>query len=154
MAPIREHHLNALKKPKAMKPHPSRGGHGYSQDMRELYVLNPDIVPPYRPGVTPHLRTVARWRLLYANTGSFTGYERRGNKRPVSIVGRYKFLLLMFRTAFPRATAAEVAAFIFRNTLNQNPRIFSPSQITKAEDTLGLTRKRSSSFIIIVIMDY
>jgi len=145
MAPVRKPQLKELKTPKAMKPNPSRGGHGFSQDVRTLYVLNPDIAPLYRPGVTPHPRTVARWRHLYANTGSFTGYERRGNKRPSSIVGRDKYLLLMFRSAFPRATAAEVAAFIFRNTLNQNPRIFTPSQITKAEDTLGLTRKRSAT---------
>lgn len=54
----------------------------------------------------------------------------------------------MFRGAFPKATAAEVAAFIYRNTLNNHPRLYLPSQITKAEDSLGLTRKRGSTLAI------
>ena len=55
---------------------------------------------------------------------------------------------MLFRGAFPKATAAEVAAFIFRNTLKHNPRVFSPSQITYAEDSIGLTRKRGSTSAI------
>ena len=72
-------------------------------------------------------------------------YERRGNKRPGALVGSDKWLLLLLRSAFPKATAAEATAFIYRNTLNHIPRIFSPSQITAAEYSLGLTRKRSSN---------
>lgn len=146
MAPIKGgDRLKELKQSNALKPHASKGGAGYGQDMRKLCVEYPHAAPPYIPGITPNRRTRRRWRRMFAMTGSWTGYERRGNKRPTSMVGRDLWLLLLFRKAFPRATAAEVAAIIYNNTLNLNPKIYTPSQITAAEDRLGLTRKRSST---------
>jgi hypothetical protein len=47
----------------------------------------------------------------------------------------------MYRAAYPKATAAEVIAFLH----NTNGRFYHPSQISKAEDRLGLSRKKGST---------
>jgi len=107
-----------------------------------------DTQVEYIPGTTPCLRTQQRWNRRLLMEGHYRPYERRGNKRPGTIVGSDKFLLVLFRSKFPKATAAEVAAFLYNNTLNHNPRIFTPSQISYAEDSLGLTRKKGSTLAI------
>ena len=136
--------IKPLRVPVAEKPHPSRGGRAYSRDVRAIVSAAPNVLPII-PGVTPSERTRRRWNQRLHQEGHNREYERRGNKRPGALVGSDKWLLLLFRSAFPKATAAEAAAFIYRNILNHIPRIFSPSQITAAEYSLGLTRKRSST---------
>ena len=136
--------IKPLRVPVAEKPHPSRGGRAYSRDVRAIVSAAPNVLPII-PGVTPSERTRRRWNQRLYQEGHNREYERRGNKRPGALVGSDKWLLLLLRSAFPKATAAEATAFIYRNTLNHIPRIFSPSQITAAEYSLGLTRKRSSN---------
>jgi hypothetical protein len=98
---------------------------------------------------TPSLRSRRRWIQKSNNLGDCREFERRANWHPASNchcwIRQAPLFLVLFRAAFPKATAAEVAAFLYRNTLNANPVIFSPTQIAAAEDSLGLTRKRVST---------
>jgi hypothetical protein len=135
------------------KPHPSRGGRAYPQEIRDIVILDPDALPVI-PGWTPSLRSRRRYRQRLNNLGHCRKFKRRGNRRPTAIVGYDKLLLVLFRAAFPKATAAEVAAFLYRNTLNANPVIFSPTQITAAEDSLGSTRKRGSKLTMQAMSTY
>jgi len=87
---------------------------------------------------TPSTRSAQRWRHRLATERHYRPYQPHGNNRPVGLVGSDRFLLLIFRFAYPRATAAESAALIFQNSIRDLPRLYSPSEITYAEDTLGL----------------
>jgi hypothetical protein len=54
--------------------------------------------------------------------------------------------LVVFRLCYPKATAAEVNAFLFGSTLpGEQFRFYLESQITEAEDLLGLSHKRAST---------
>ena len=54
-------------------------------------------------------------------------------------------LLALYRIAFPKATAAEINAFLYRaNFGNVMFRFYSPSQISEAEKRIGLSRKKGS----------
>jgi len=72
---------------------------------------------------TPCLRTVQRWRSRLQTDGHFRPYQPHGNHRPAGLVGTDKMILLLFRSAYPRATAAEAAAFIFRNSIRDEPKV-------------------------------
>jgi len=122
--------------------HPSRGGRPYSQEMRAAALAG--HVEIGVPGVTPSKRTLRRWRRAVVDVGHARPYQHHGNHRPTGLVGSDRFLLLLFRWALPYADAAETAAFIFRNSVRDEPRVYSRAEITYAEDTLGLTRKRGS----------
>ena len=126
--------------------HPSRGGRPYAQEVRAMVlagIVQTDVVNGNER--TPSARSAQRWRQRLITEGHSRPYQPHGNHRPVGLVGTDRFLLLMFRFAYPRATAAETAAFIFQNSIRDVPRLYSPSEITHAEDTLGLTRKRGST---------
>jgi len=97
------------------KPHPSRGGNAYDQAMRAAAMAG--RIELGIPGLTPSVRSVERCNHRLANEGHFLPYLPHGNHRPAGLVGTDRFLLLLFRLAYPRATAAECAAFIFRNSI-------------------------------------
>jgi len=127
-------------------PHPSRGGsRGYAREIRNATRL---MNIPYVKGITPCPRTQRRYRQQFIMEGHDLPYKPRGNKFATGLVGTDKLLLLLFRIAFPKERAVEVAAFIFRNTIRLNRRVYSASQISKAEDSLGLTRKRASTLAL------
>ena len=55
-------------------------------------------------------------------------------------------LLALYRFSLPKATQAEVSAFLaIMNGHDSMYVSYSPSQITRAEDVLNLTRKRGST---------
>ena len=144
MPPVRNHPgIKPLQEPEPEKPHPSRGGNSYSQDLRAAALAGHLDIGIF--GVTPHEKTVGNWRRRLEDEGHFRPYERRGNRRPTGLVGSDKFLLLHLRIAFPRLTAAEIAALIFNNSIRDVPVVYTPSEITKAENSLGLCRKRAST---------
>jgi transposase len=57
-----------------------------------------------------------------------------------------RFLLVLYRILFPKCTAAELNVYLYNNTPpGQEQRFYSGSQITRAEDECGLTRKRGAT---------
>ena len=77
------------------------------------------------------------------NGGTALPFRSTGNKRAEVLRGRDMLILSLNRFAWPKSTAAEAAATVAR--FSHNPRIYSNSQITEAEDRLGLTRKVGST---------
>lgn len=69
----------------------------------------------------------------------------QGNKRAKVLRGFDRYLLSYFRVLFPKATATEVNAFLYNASIEPVPRFFHPSQITRAEDSLGLARKKGAT---------
>ena len=60
--------------------------------------------------------------------------------------GHDLLLLALYRITFPKATAAEINAFLYRaNYGSLTFRFYSPSQISETEKWIGLTRKKGST---------
>ena len=142
---------------KKAKVHPSeKRGYAYSQDIRELAIENRQNGNDNDAGIVqlrgakkyPSTRTVNRWMTRNNMFGHVRPFRRTGNNRAKREVrNRDLFLLALYRAALPKSTSAEVNAFLFemRRGLVANNRFYSSSQITRAEQSLNLTRKRSST---------
>ena len=97
--------------------HPSAGGRGtgYDQAMRELVLeirnaglSNSPLYQNLRQQyVFPSLRTEYRYSALNATRGHVRVCRRTGNNRATVLRGYDLFLLALYRTVFPKATAAE-----------------------------------------------
>jgi DDE superfamily endonuclease len=134
------------------RPHPSRGGtRGYDIATRELALAvkasgeedNP-VFQQLRQH--PSIRSTSRWQNRMNNEGHFHPYEMNGNAPAQVLQGNQLFMLSLFRIIYPKATAAEVNAFLFTCTLPGQPyRFYSESQINRAEDFFGLSRKKAST---------
>jgi len=130
--------------------HPSLGrGQAYSHDLR-LAVMHaealgrgndPVMVALRNAHLLPQRTTVRDWRDRTNAMGHLRRFERQGNNRAIVLRGRHLFHLAYYRILYPKAQAAEVNAFLFYST----GRVYHPSQITRAEDRLGLSRKRGST---------
>ena len=126
--------------------HPSYGrGHAYSHDLR-LAVMriedmgrgnDPLIVALRAAHLLPQKSTVRKWDHRRNTLGHVRRFVRQGNRRATVLRGTNLLLLAYYRVLYPKATAAEINTFLFYST----GRVYSPSQITRAEDRLGLTRK-------------
>jgi hypothetical protein len=69
-----------------------------------------------------------------------------GNRPAQVLRGNALVMLAIFRLCYPKATAAEVNAFLFGATPPGQPlRFYSDSQITEAEHYLGISRKCASA---------
>jgi hypothetical protein len=88
---------------------------------------------------TPHERTMERWRA----PGGRARKRQRGGPQAANLRGEDQFLLVLYRTGYPKATADEIAAFIATNS--STGRIYSRQDISKREGELGLTRKAAST---------
>ena len=137
-------------------PHPSAGGRGtgYDQTMRELVLAihnsgnsNDLFVQNLRQQrLIPSLRSEYRYSTLNATRGHVRACRRTGNNRATVLRGHDIFLLALYRIVFPKATAAEVNAFLYRaNYGNLHFRFYSSAQITEAEKRIHLTRKKGST---------
>ena len=137
-------------------PHPSGAGRGsgYSQDMRELVMSvrnsgesNHPIFQQLRQlGVYPSMPTELRYQRLQNTHGHVRQCRRTGNNRATVFRDHNLLLLALYRITFPKCTAAEINAFLYRaNYGDINFRFFSASQISEAEKRIGLTRKRGST---------
>ena len=136
--------------------HPSGPGraNGYSEEMRALVMevrqtgasSHPLIDQLRAQHVFPSKRTENRWAVLVANNGHYRKCRHTGNNRATVLRGHDLILLAFYRLVFPKANAAEINAFLYRvNFGNVMFRFYSPSQISKAEERIGLTKKRGST---------
>ena len=139
--------------------HPSQCiGNPYSQDLRALVLFirenmnGDDPIVGNMIGVLrqnhlyPHPDTQRRWEMLRQNLGHARPCRRMGNRFGSRLTGQDLVLLAMYRCAYPKAIAAEINAFLYRANIG-NPyfSFYSPSQISKAEESIGMTRKKGST---------
>jgi hypothetical protein len=113
-------------------PHPSRGGSkGYSQSERRAILGNAEAM--HLPTSTS--RSIRRWKQngIYA-------FKSTGNKASSKICGVHQRELILYRIAYPKATADEVRRFLFEDV--PGFKLFTRSDVSKAETRLGMTRKR------------
>ena len=149
-------HRPPLQTRRRAAPHPSAGGRGdgYSQDMRELAVAvnnagltnHPAFVQLRALRLFPSISTVRRHVTQQNNLGHIRQCRRTGNRRATVLRDHDLLLLALYRIAFPKATAAEINAFLYRaNYGSLTFRFYSPSQISEVETWIGLTRKKGST---------
>lgn len=95
----------------------------------------------------PNNDTIRRWRRQEEELGHFRACVRNGNgSHGPRLRGVDLILLAIFRSVYPKSTAAEVNAFLYEaNYGNVNFRFYTNSQITEAEQFIGLTRKKGST---------
>jgi hypothetical protein len=135
--------------------HPSNGGaRGYSMDTRELAMSvvhagqerSPIIQQQRVQKQFPSRWTTSRWARQLAQRGDVRPFQINGNNRSRVLTGRMRFLLVFYRILFPKCTAAELNCYLYNNTPpEQEQRFYSGSQITRAEDDSGLTRKQGAT---------
>ena len=80
--------------------------------------------------------------------GHLRRFEKQGNNRATVLRGIDLFNLAFWRTVWPKSTHAELNALLFNAQTARgadNPRFFSPSQLSKAKDRLGLSAKPGST---------
>jgi hypothetical protein len=137
-------------------PHPSEcRGNPYSQDTREMAVQNrlngndnlPATVLLQEQHLYPHPDTVSRYINRQREVGHARAYRHTGNARSErEVQGVNLIWLSLFRVALPKATSAEINAFLYEmNVHDPQYEIYSASQICRAEQRLHLTKKRSST---------
>jgi hypothetical protein len=140
----------------AASQHPSLGvGHAYSHEFRQAvqYARNtgqthtPVIQDLRTQRLWPSHRTERRHRQRYQRYGHLRRFVRQGNARATVLRGHDGFLLCYYRALYPTCSRAELIAFLWNahGRHLQPPRFFDPSQITRAEDRFGLSRKRGST---------
>lgn len=102
--------------------HPSLGnGHAYGQDMRQLTMFlrgNGQLrLHPVQAARTarlfPSFRTTRRWMTRHNRDGHYRRYVRQGNIRATILRGRQSFHLAFYRMLYPKATAAEINAYLY-----------------------------------------
>lgn len=137
------------------RPHASRGGKPYPQEMREQVIamhqsggmeaLKTDMINNLRAQRKfPHLDTCKRWIRQHQTVGHVLPKRHTGNHHSTrELHGINLFQLAFFRMCKPKATIAEAIAYIS----NRNPLIqpYCDSQIHRAEERLGLSRKVGST---------
>ena len=138
-------------------PHPSAPAgrrRAYCEAMRDLSMAvraagapnDPLIVNLRALHVFPSVSSERRWAELLQQLGHYQKCRPTGNRRATVLRDQDLILLALYRLVFPKATAAEINAFLFRaNYGSVLFRFYSPSQITEAENRLGLTRKAGST---------
>jgi hypothetical protein len=98
-------------------------------------------------GKWPHGTTVARWVRREQQLGHSRAFVPQGNKGAHVLGGHTSVMLAWYRAMYPKVTAHEINAFLF-NASRLPPgqrRLYHPSQISRMEDRLGLSRKASST---------
>ncbi|EJK47066.1 hypothetical protein THAOC_34243 [Thalassiosira oceanica] len=136
--------------------HPSRGGNPYGQDMREFVVAlyekegldhiknDLNLAVLRRDKRFPCFATCKSWIMQYQQHGHVRPKKATGNKqtrREVNGVDLYN--LALFRKCYPKAYIDEVRAYVHNRNPTNKP--YSKSQIYRAEERLGLTRKAGST---------
>jgi hypothetical protein len=136
------------------RPHPStRQGrsHGYAVEFRiaavsashhQQFQNSPFLLYLRAQGQWASRASIYRWRQRQQALGHLRRYRRTGNIRSVVLKGTMLLSLAMWRVIWPRGTHAEANVWLFHS--NGQTRFYQPSQISLAEDSLGLTIKRAS----------
>ena len=73
---------------------------------------------------------------------------KQGNNRATVLRGIDLYNLALWRTVWPKSTHAELNALLFNSQVARgeaNPGFYSPYQLSRAEDCLGLSRKYGST---------
>lgn len=144
----------------AHKAHPSNfNSHAYAVEMREVALdlrargveNDPEHVTLRNMRKLPSKRSARRWANRAAQQGGrLERFRRSGNKPATIFKGADLFRLAYYRMAFPKALHAEINTFLFNSQLADgiapdDRRIYDVGQISRAEDELGLSRKRAST---------
>jgi len=87
--------------------------------------------------------SIYRWRSRFQNLGHIRRYRRTGNSRASVLRGTELINLALWRILWPRGNHHE--ANIWLHHAGGQFRFYQPSQISKAEDSLGLSMKRAST---------
>lgn len=95
----------------------------------------------------PGTKTVTRWARRMRNHGHVRAFVKQGNARATVLRGEAVFCLAMWKRMFPRSNLHETNAFLWNSSPDPpgQRRLYSPSQISEAEDRLGLSMKVSST---------
>lgn len=95
----------------------------------------------------PHPMSVQRFANRTNLYGHCRAFRHTGNNHAErEIEGQHLIQLALYRSCCPKATGGEVNAFLYNmNTHDPRYEIYSNSQITRAEQRLNLTTKRSST---------
>lgn len=91
--------------------------------------------------IEPSLRSVRRWIRQRQTRGTFKSYKGTGNRRATVLRGWHQVLLATYVSCFPKANAFEKIAFVHSAT----GIMYDQSQITRAEQRMGLSRKKAST---------
>ena len=136
----------------AQRTHPSLGGRPYSDHMRQavqtarLLGRNRDLVinTLRQNRQWPSIRTERRHAQRQNQFGHIRPLISQGNRRARILRCQDLYLLAYHRVLYPKSTAAEVNAFLWNvwGRFQATPQFFHPSQISRAEDQIGLLRKR------------
>ena len=139
--------------------HPSQcTGNPYSQDLRDLVLFIRSNLNENHPFLAnlisllqnnhlyPHETTRWRWEQLDAQLGHHRPCRRTGNKFATRLTCQDLILLALYRSVYPKAIAAEVNAFLYKaNIGNPSFYFYLPIQITKAGESIGISRKKGST---------
>lgn len=95
----------------------------------------------------PARRTVLKWARRMRQHGHTRSYTKQGNLRAAVIRGETLLRLAAFKHAYPRSSINETNAFLWNSSMEPpgQRRLYSASQISNAEDRLGLSLKVSST---------
>ena len=133
-------------------PHPSIGsGYWYPYPLRQLAISAKDIGRHRDPVILswnqnrlwPCRKTLYNWRKRRQNRGHYNPYRRPGNCRATVLRGLEAFQMAWLLSIFPRINAAEISVFFYN--ANGQVRFYDPSQICRAQQRIGLSKKRSST---------
>lgn len=136
--------------------HASRGGNPYPKEVREMVLemmIGGNGIASVRTAVVrrlqeqkkfPSLQTCRRWLRQYLMEGHILPKRATGNKVATrEIDGEALKQLAFYRIVRPHARLYEVRAYLHNRFPNTRP--YSDSQIHRAEERLGLSRKAASS---------
>ena len=108
----------------AEAPHPSGAGRGsgYSQDVRAMVMAirhggdsnNPIFQALRAQRLYPSIDSEKRWEELENIHGHFRQCRRTGNAHATVLRDHNLLLLALYRITFPKATSAEINAFLYR----------------------------------------
>ena len=137
------------------RPHASRGGRPYPKEIQEMVLAiwqqggydaldTPHYNALREDHKFPHMDTCRRWIRLYQDAGHVLPKRDTGNHHAQREIGGVHLVnLALFRMVRPKAYIDEVRAYI--NNRNPAQRPYSPSQVVRAEQRLGLWLKVGST---------
>ena len=116
----------------------SNGGTPYDQDLCRVLLhcwvkgtdLSEDWVEGLKEdGLWPSDRTLHCWHKQFAERGHIQPFKQTGNNRATVLKGNDLVYLAIYRKIFPKATVAEINAFIGRmNFGNPHQRFYTGNQ--------------------------
>jgi len=109
-------------------------GDGIIQDYRDNYMVASE-------------RSTRRYRRRFLTLGHVRPFRRNGGQQRQVLNGIDLLQMTLYRVTFPTATAAEIIAYMWNvhSRFCNPPRFYHNSQITRAEQRIGFTRKRNST---------